>query len=52
MATIKRFEDIESWQKARVLAIEIHVRAISTQLTKDFRLKDQINSSADLQWIM
>jgi len=46
MATIKRFEDIETWQKARVLANEIHVIAVSTELAKDYRLKDQINSSA------
>jgi len=46
MATIKRFEDIETWQKARVLANEIHVIAVSTELAKDYRLKDQSNSSA------
>jgi four helix bundle protein len=46
MATIKRFEDIVSWQKARVLANEIHLISISTQLSKDFRLRDQINASA------
>lgn len=46
MATIRRFEDIETWQKARVLANEIHVLAVSTGLAKDYRLKDQINVSA------
>src|SRR6476619_1455322 len=46
MATIKCFEDIETWQKARLPANEIHVIAVSTELAKDYSLKDQINSSA------
>lgn len=46
MATIKRFEDIEAWQKARVLANEIHLISVATGLAKDYRLKDQINASA------
>ena len=46
MATIKRFEDIEAWQKARTLANEIHLISINSELATDFRLKDQINASA------
>src|SRR5688572_31482733 len=46
MATIKRFEDIEAWQKARVLANEIFIVSSNSALAKDFRLKDQINAAA------
>jgi four helix bundle protein len=46
MATIKRFEDIEAWQKARVLANEIYLLSETTKLSTDYRLKDQINASS------
>lgn len=46
MATIKRFEDIEAWQKARILAKEIYKLSIETDLGKDFRFRDQVNASA------
>jgi len=46
MATIKRFEDIEAWQKARVLAEEVYKISIETQLGKDFRFRDQVSASA------
>ena len=46
MATIKCFEDIEAWQKARLLANEIHLLSETTKLSKDYRLKDQINASS------
>ena len=46
MATIKRFEDIETWQKARVLANKIYEVSASTELAKDYKLRDQINTSA------
>jgi four helix bundle protein len=46
MATIKRFEDIEAWQKARLLAKEIFIISRETELAKDFRLRDQINAAA------
>jgi len=46
MATIKKFEDIEAWKKARVLAQEIYVLSTTTELAKDFRLRDQINASS------
>jgi four helix bundle protein len=46
MATIKCFEDIEVWQKARVLANEIHLISVNTELSKDYRLKDQVNAAS------
>jgi four helix bundle protein len=46
MATIKRFEDIEAWQLARQLAKEVFKQTITGKFSKDFKLKDQINSAA------
>ncbi len=46
MATIKKFEDLEVWQEARKLAVEIHTISIETELKNDFRLKSQIKSSS------
>jgi four helix bundle protein len=46
MATIKCFEDIEAWQKARVLANEIHLISVNTELSKDYRLKEQVNAAS------
>ena len=46
MVTIKRFEDIEAWQKARILAKEIYKLSIETDLGKDFRFRDQVNAAA------
>ena len=42
MATIKRFEDIEAWQKARELAKIIYMVTSTGKFSKDFGLKDQI----------
>ena len=46
MATIIRFEDIEAWQKARILAKEIFSISLETALSKDYRFRDQINAAA------
>ena len=46
MATIKRFEDIEAWQLARVLCKEIWSIASNGSFSKDWGLKDQINRSS------
>lgn len=46
MATINRFEDLEIWQEARILAKEIQIIAIETDLKSDFRFKEQIKSSS------
>lgn len=45
MATIQRFEDLEIWQKARVLAEKIYELTFKDLLLHDFRLKDQIRGS-------
>ena len=36
MATIKRFEDIEAWQKARMLAKEVFKISEETELGKEY----------------
>lgn len=46
MATIRRFEEIEAWQKARILSKEIYRISTETGLSRDYRLKDQINAAA------
>ena len=46
MATIQKFEDLEIWQLARVLAKNIFVLSQTGQLAKDFSLKDQMNRSS------
>jgi four helix bundle protein len=46
MATFKSFEDIQVWQKARLLCSKIYQITTSTDLAKDFKLKDQINGSS------
>lgn len=47
MATIKKFEDLEVWQLARNLAKEIfEMYTHSEPFLKDYKLKDQINSSS------
>ena len=46
MATIKRLEDIQAWQKARILAKEIFSISLETALSKDYRFRDQINAAA------
>lgn len=46
MATIKRFEDLEIWIEARRLSMEIILISKTTELNKDFKLKDQIKGSS------
>jgi four helix bundle protein len=46
MATIKRFEDLEIWQKARSISKEITDIAKTTELINDFKLKNQIKASS------
>jgi four helix bundle protein len=46
MATIKKFEDIEAWQKARVLCQEIYRISREGQFAKDFALRNQICASS------
>ena len=46
MATIRRFEDIEAWQKARELVQEIYRACARSVLGRDFALRDQICRAA------
>lgn len=46
MATVNRFEDLEVWKKARNLSIEIHKIISAENMSKDYRLKDQMNGSS------
>lgn len=46
MATIKRFEDLQSWQKARQLTNAIYDLTEHPRFSKDFRLSGQIQGAA------
>ena len=46
MATIRNFEDIEAWQKARELSKEIYAWSNCGGFARDFGLKDQIRRAA------
>ena len=46
MAKIERFEDLQSWQKARKLANQIHELSEHPSFAKDFRLRSQIEDAA------
>jgi four helix bundle protein len=46
MAKIERFEDLQSWQKARQLANLIYDLTEYQGFTKDFRLRGQIQDAA------
>ncbi|MBI2729755.1 MAG: four helix bundle protein [Sphingobacteriales bacterium] len=46
MATFKKFEDVEVWQKARFFCKKIFVICTETSLKTDFKLRDQINNSS------
>lgn len=46
MPKLERFEDIQAWQKARVLVKEIYAISNAFQFYKDFGLKDQIQRAA------
>ncbi len=45
MATIRRFEDVTAWQKARELAKLVYQASSQGKFAKDFELKNQINSA-------
>jgi four helix bundle protein len=44
--TVKRFEELEIWQKARELCLKIRQITETTSLGKDFSIKDQILRSS------
>jgi len=46
MATIQRFEDLQSWQKARQLASAVYDLTNLPGFAKDFQLRDQIRDAA------
>jgi four helix bundle protein len=46
VANIKRFEDIEAWQKARQLADRIYAVTSDGAFEKDYGLKDQIRRAS------
>jgi four helix bundle protein len=46
MATIKNFEDLESWKKARELAGCIYELTRKENFARDFGLRDQIQRAA------
>jgi four helix bundle protein len=46
MAKIERFEDLQSWQRARQLANYVYDLTHHQGFSKDFRLRDQIQDAA------
>lgn len=42
MPTITSFKEIKVWQKAHLISLEIYKLTNTTELTKDFGLKDQM----------
>ena len=46
MATFKRFEDIQAWQKAREVTVQVYLVSRSGDFAKDFELRGQVRRSA------
>lgn len=46
MATIQQFEDILAWQRARTFAQWVNEIVSTTELAKDYKLKQQIEGSS------
>jgi four helix bundle protein len=46
VATVKTFEELNVWQKARTFCKEIHLISTIGTFAKDFSLKDQINGAS------
>ncbi len=46
MATVKRFEDLEIWQLAREVENKVFEETQKGKLTKDYKLRDQMNSAS------
>lgn len=46
MATFRRFEDIQAWQKARIVAVDVYRLTGDGEFSKDFDLRRQIRRSA------
>jgi len=45
MATIRRFEDLKVWQKARLLSKRIYPLTFTEPISRDQRFKDQIRGT-------
>jgi len=46
MATVRRFEDLKCWQKARELANAIYDLTEQSHFARDYKLRDQIRDAA------
>ncbi|MBI4469529.1 MAG: four helix bundle protein [Acidobacteria bacterium] len=46
MATIRRFEDIEAWRRARELAREVYRHSKTGDFARDYGLRDQIRRAS------
>ena len=46
MSSIKRFEDIVAWKRARQLVMEIYLACSTGEFNRDFDFKDQIRRAA------
>ncbi len=46
MATIKQFEDLEIWQKARIIYQKVVALTKKSSFEKDFRFRSQIKAAA------
>ncbi len=46
MAKVRRFEDLQCWQKARQLANAVHKLAARSDFKRDFRLRAQIEDAS------
>lgn len=45
MPTIQKFEDVEVWKKARILASKVYPLTYKEPISSDFRIKDQMRGS-------
>ena len=46
MGTIRRFEEIEAWQTARLLAQQVYAMSADGPFSRDFALRDQVRRAA------
>jgi len=46
MATIKKFEDLEIWQRARSLCRKVYPLTLRAPISKEYRLADQMKGSS------
>ncbi|MBS1653778.1 MAG: four helix bundle protein [Bacteroidetes bacterium] len=47
MATIQKFEELEIWQKARLLSNKLYPLTCIKPISEDFRYKDQVRGSLE-----